>query len=42
MTYDQGRGNAVEPFKRIWRSVGLNNVGTRRVLINKDNREIKQ
>ena len=42
MTLDQGRGNAVEPFKRIWRSVGLNNVGTRKVLINKDNREIKQ
>ncbi len=42
MTYDQGRNNAVEPFKRIWRSVGLNNVGTKRVLINKNNREIKR
>ena len=43
MTYEnESRGNAVEPFKRIWRSVGLNNIGTRKVLINKDNREIKQ
>ncbi len=33
------RRNAVEPFKRVWRSAGLDANGTKSVLINKKNRE---
>ena len=33
------RGNAVEPFKRVWRSAGLDR-GNTGVLINHQNREI--
>ena len=41
MSVDIPRNNAVEPFKRIWTSAGLHQSGSKRVLINKDNREIK-
>ena len=41
MSMDFPRNNAVEPFKRIWKYVGLNQPGTKRVLINKKNRETK-
>jgi len=34
------RGNAVEPFKRVWKSAGLDQVGSRSVLINQNNREV--
>ena len=39
MDKDVNRNNAVEPFKRIWKSVGLHNQGSKKVLINKKNRE---
>ena len=41
MSVDIPRNNAVEPFKRIWRSAGLDQSGSKTVLINKKNREIK-
>ena len=37
--YANSRNNAEEPFKRVWRSAGLDANGTKRVLINKKNRE---
>lgn len=41
MSIDIPRNNAVEPFKRVWRSAGLHQSGSKTVLVNKDNREIK-
>ncbi len=41
MSSDFTRNNAVEPFKRIWRSAGLDQSGSKTVIINKKNREIK-
>lgn len=41
MSYDKPtRGNAVEPFKRVWRSAGLDKPGNQSVIINKNNREL--
>ena len=34
------RRNAIEPFKRVWKSAGLDNSGSKGVLINNYNREI--
>ena len=34
------RRNAVEPFKRVWKSAGLDNNGSKSVLINHQNREV--
>ncbi len=34
------RRNAVEPFKRVWKSAGLDNSGSKRVIINHHNREV--
>ncbi|MBO7488665.1 MAG: RHS repeat-associated core domain-containing protein [Bacteroidales bacterium] len=34
------RNNAVEPFKRVWQSAGLENRGTKSTLINMLNREV--
>lgn len=33
------RHNAVKPFKRVWKSAGLNVKGSKTVLINHTNRE---
>ena len=41
MSVDIPRNNAVEPFKRIWRSAGLEQSGSKAVIINKKNRELK-
>ena len=41
MDKDVHRNNAIEPFKRIWKSVGLHNQGSKQILINKKNREKK-
>ena len=38
MTIDRDRGNAVEPFKRVWKSAGFH-TGTKYALINHSNRE---
>ncbi len=41
MSADCPRNNAVEPFKRVWISVGLHQPGSKTVYINANNREIK-
>ena len=41
MSIDIPRNNAEEPFKRIWKSAGLDQPGSKTVIINKKNREVK-
>ena len=41
MSLDVPRNNAVEPFKRVWKSAGLDKPGSKSTLVNKKNREIK-
>ena len=41
MSADPNRGNAVEPFKRVWRAANLHK-GVTSALINNNNRELKE